>query len=152
MKIISIGSDHAGFERKEEVKNILKNLNIEIMDEGTFDDKKSVDYPDIAKKVAEKISRGKVSWGILLCGTGIGISIAANKFPNIRAALCYNKEAARLSRAHNDSNILVLPGRLDMGDKLEDIVKIWLETEFEEGRHLERIKKIKNLEKYIEYR
>ncbi|MEQ8226058.1 MAG: RpiB/LacA/LacB family sugar-phosphate isomerase, partial [Candidatus Eremiobacterota bacterium] len=106
----------------------------------------SVDYPDIAQKVAGEISTGTFSRGILLCGSGIGISIAANKFPSVRAALCYSKEAARLSRAHNDANILVLPGRLPLEDELEDILKTWLETDFEEGRHTRRIEKIKTIE------
>jgi len=148
---VIIGSDHAGFIRKEEVKKILHTMNIEVADVGVFDDKKSVDYPDIAQKVADPLSRGKFSRGILLCGTGIGISIAANKFPSIRAGLCYGKEAARLSRAHNDTNILVLPGRLTLEDNLEEIVRIWFETEFEEGRHLDRIKKIKSIEKHRDF-
>ncbi|HPZ09668.1 MAG TPA: ribose 5-phosphate isomerase B [Candidatus Eremiobacteraeota bacterium] len=147
MKKIIIGSDHGGFEKKEEVKKILGNMHIEIFDVGTFEGENPVDYPDIAQNIATEISQGKSSYGILLCGSGIGMSIVANKFPSVRAALCYSKEAARLSRAHNDANILVLPGRLPLEDELEDIVKTWLDTDFEEGRHLRRIKKIKNIEK-----
>ncbi len=146
MKNIIIGSDHAAYEKKEEVKKILTNLNIEVNDIGTSSSEHSVDYPDIAQKVAGEISIGTFSRGILLCGSGIGISIAANKFPSVRAALCYSKEAARLSRAHNDANILVLPGRLPLEDELEDILKTWLETDFEEGRHTRRIEKIKTIE------
>lgn len=146
MKHIIIGSDHAAYEKKEEVKKILTNLNIEVNDIGTSSSEHSVDYPDIAQKVAGEISIGTFSRGILLCGSGIGISIAANKFPSVRAALCYSKEAARLSRAHNDANILVLPGRLPLEDELEDILKTWLETDFEEGRHTRRIEKIKTIE------
>ncbi len=147
MKHIIIGSDHAAYEKKEEVKKILANLNIEVNDVGTSSSENSVDYPDIAKQVAGEISRGTFSRGILLCGSGIGISIAANKFPSVRAALCYSKEAAKLSRAHNDANILVLPGRLPLEDDLEDIVRAWVETDFEEGRHVRRIEKIKTIEK-----
>jgi len=147
MKNIIIGSDHAAYEKKEEVKKILRNLNIEINDIGTSSSENSVDYPDIAQQVAGEISVGTFSRGILLCGSGIGISIAANKFPSVRAALCYSKEAARLSRAHNDANILVLPGRLPLEDELEDILRAWLETDFEEGRHARRLEKIKNIEK-----
>ena len=145
MKKVVIGSDHGGFERKEEVKKILKKLDIEVIDVGTFDGEKSVDYPDIAEKVAEKILDGSFSYGILLCGTGIGISIAANRFPSIRAALCYGKEASRLSRAHNDANILVLPGRLPLEDDLTDIIQIWFNTDFEKGRHVKRLNKIEEL-------
>jgi ribose 5-phosphate isomerase B len=147
MKNIIIGSDHAAYEKKEDVKRILRDLNIEIIDVGTSSCENSVDYPDIAQKVASEISNGTFSRGILLCGSGIGVSIAANKFPSVRAALCYSKEAARLSRAHNDANILVLPGRLPLEDKLEDILKSWLETNFEEGRHSIRLEKIKTIEK-----
>ncbi len=147
MKHIIIGSDHAAYEKKEEVKKILRSLNIEINDVGTSSSEHSVDYPDIAQQVAGEISRGTFSRGILLCGSGIGISIAANKFPSVRAALCYSKEAAKLSRAHNDANILVLPGRLPLEDDVEDILKAWLETDFEEGRHVRRIEKIKTIEK-----
>ncbi|MEQ8187916.1 MAG: ribose 5-phosphate isomerase B [Candidatus Eremiobacterota bacterium] len=147
MEHIIIGSDHAAYEKKEEVKKILRNLNIEVNDIGTSSSENSVDYPDIAQQVAGEISRGNFSRGILLCGSGIGISIAANKFPSVRAALCYSKEAARLSRAHNDANILVLPGRLPLEDELEDILRAWLETDFEEGRHARRLEKIKNIEK-----
>ncbi|MEQ8167807.1 MAG: ribose 5-phosphate isomerase B [Candidatus Eremiobacterota bacterium] len=147
MKHIIIGSDHAAYEKKEEVKKILTSLNIEINDVGTSSSEHSVDYPDIAQQVAGEISRGTFRRGILLCGSGIGISIAANKFPSVRAALCYSKEAAKLSRAHNDANILVLPGRLPLEDDVEDILKAWLETDFEEGRHARRIEKIKTIEK-----
>jgi ribose 5-phosphate isomerase B len=150
MKKIIIGSDHGGFERKELVKKILQEINIDFIDVGTFDGETPVDYPDIAQKVAEEISKARFSEGILLCGTGIGISIAANKFPSVRAALCYSREASRLSRAHNDANILVLPGRLPLQDELGEIVRIWFETQFEEGRHLRRIKKIKTIERQID--
>ena len=147
MENIIIGSDHAAYEKKEDVKRILRDLNREVIDIGTSSCENSVDYPDIAEKVASEISSGKFTGGILLCGSGIGMSIAANKFPLVRAALCYNKEAARLSRAHNDANILVLPGRLPLEDKLEDIIRTWLETNFEEGRHSRRVEKIKTIEK-----
>jgi ribose 5-phosphate isomerase B len=146
MKHIIIGSDHAAYEKKEEVKKILHDMNIEVVDMGTDSCEHSVDYPDIAQQVAGEISKGTYSGGILLCGSGIGMSIAANKFPSVRAALCYSKEAARLSRAHNNANILVLPGRLPLEDKLEDILTAWLETKFEEGRHARRLEKIHLIE------
>ena len=147
MSKIIIGSDHGGFSRKEEVKKILKDMNIDIEDAGTFDGDISVDYPDIAEKVGEEIRKGNFTGGILLCGTGIGISIAANKIPSIRAALCYGIEAAKLSKAHNNANILVLPGRLELTDKLEDVIKTWIKTPFDEGRHIKRLEKIEKLEK-----
>jgi len=147
---IALGSDHAGFSLKEEIKKHLKNLepdNFEVFDFGTDSGDVSVDYPDIAVKVAESVANKKCDKGILVCGTGIGMSIAANKVPGAYAALVCSVEMARLCRAHNDSNILALGGRTT---KLEDalaMVDAWLETNFDGGRHSRRVEKIRNYEK-----
>ncbi len=136
---IIIGSDHAAFELKEKIKSFLTSEGYTVEDAGTHSDA-SVNYVDYGRKVAEKISRGDFSRGILLCGTGLGMSMAANRFPGVRAALCSDVFSARMSRAHNDANILVLGGRI-LGDILAfELVRTWLTTEFEGGRHLERIR------------
>jgi len=142
---IIIGADHAGFSLKEGVKKILAGMNIKIMDVGTQSDE-SVDYPDFGSRVAEKISAGEFKKGILICGSGVGMSIVANKFPGVRAALSLDIETAQLSRMHNDANILVLAGRRTDIETAEKIVKVWLETHFEGGRHKRRLDKIKNIE------
>lgn len=136
---IIIGSDHAAFELKEKIKSFLTSEGYTVEDAGTYSDA-SVNYVDYGRKVAEKISRGEFSRGILLCGTGLGMSMAANRFPGVRAALCADIFSARMSRAHNDANILVLGGRI-LGDILAfELVRTWLTTEFEGGRHLDRIR------------
>lgn len=142
---IPIGSDHAGYEMKEEIAGYLKELGYEPEDVGTSGPQ-SVDYPDFAGLVAGMVSRGERKRGILVCGTGIGMSITANKFPNVRAALVMNEEMARLARTHNDSNVLALGGRMLGVDKARAIVKIWLETEFQGGRHAQRLGKITEIE------
>ncbi len=143
---IAIGSDHAGYYMKEHLKKFLKDSGYEVDDCGTFSTA-SVDYPDYAKKVCTKIQDGVVNRGILICGTGIGMSITANKFKGIRAALSLNPFMAELSRKHNNSNVLVLAGRL-MGYELADAtLESWLKTEFEGGRHQKRLSKIEELEK-----
>jgi ribose 5-phosphate isomerase B len=135
---IIIGSDHAGFELKEKIRVYLTAQGHTVEDTGPFD-KTSVNYVDYAKIVALAVSEGRSSKGILLCGSGIGMSMAANRFKGVRAALCSDLLSARLSRQHNDANILALGGRL-IGDVLAiELVKTFLETEFEGGRHLERI-------------
>lgn len=142
---IAIGSDHAGFGLKEEVIKILQELKIEYVDcgpEGTS----SVDYPDFGQKVSELVSSGKIERGILICGTGLGMSMVANKFPNVRAALCNDLFCARMSRLHNDANILVMGGRIIGRDLAAEIVKIWINTPFEGSRHLRRLDKIKQIE------
>src|SRR5699024_1168378 len=141
---IPIASDHAGFEAKENVKVILEELGYHAEDFGTFSDE-SVDYPDFAIKVAEDVNTGNHNRGILICGSGQGMCMTANKYPNIRAALIYDEESAVMSRKHNNANILCLPGRKLKSPELKNIVKIWLETEFEGGRHERRTKKIKDL-------
>ncbi len=143
--LIAIGSDHAGLEMKTEIISVLKELGHEYVDYGT-DTPESVDYPDFGEKVALAVSKKKVDRGILICGTGIGMSIVANKFPNIRASLCNELFSAKMSRLHNDANILVLGGRIIGKDLAKEIVKTWITTPFEEGRHLNRIKKINLIE------
>ena len=140
MKII-IGSDHAGFDLKEALKTAFRGMT----DIGT-DSTDSVDYPDFGARVARAVSSGEFDRGILICGSGVGMSIVANKFPGIRAALCTDTETARLSRMHNDANILVLAGRRTDLKEAVAIVTVWLETPFEGGRHTRRLDKIRNIE------
>ncbi len=135
---VAIGSDHGGFDYKEQVIEYLKARNIEYIDVGTYTHE-SCDYPIIAKHVAEKLLSGEANRGILICGTGIGMSIAANKVRGIRAALCNDTYSARVSRAHNNANVLCLGQRV-IGEYLAlDIVDVWLKTGFEAGRHKRRV-------------
>jgi len=135
---IIIGSDHAAFELKEKIKAWLLSKGYSVEDAGTHSSA-SVNYVDYGRKVAGAVSRGEFSRGILLCGTGLGMSMVANRFRNVRAALCSDLFSVKMSRVHNDSNILVLGGRI-LGDILAfELVQTWLDTEFEGGRHLERI-------------
>ena len=146
---IAIGNDHAGVELKIEIAALLEKTGYDIIDcgTGTAD---SVDYPDIAEKVASKVLEQKIA-GILICGTGIGISIAANKIPGIRAAICQDADTARLARQHNDANILALGARTIGSGLAAEIVKTFISTEFEGGRHQRRVDKIIALEdKYRE--
>jgi ribose 5-phosphate isomerase B len=143
--IIAIGSDHAGWELKEKLKKYLSVKKYEYKDFGPYNEE-SVDYPEFAKKVGEAICSGKYDRGILICGTGVGMSISANKMKGIYAALVDNTFTAAMTRKHNDSNVLVLPGRLIGTDLAEAITSIWLETEYEGGRHDNRLKKVKELE------
>ncbi|MEI9478679.1 MAG: ribose 5-phosphate isomerase B [Deltaproteobacteria bacterium] len=143
---IGLACDHGGFELKEELKAFLKSTGVEPIDMGSFNEE-SVDYPDLGALVAEKVSRGELERGILICGTGIGMSIVANKFPGVRAALANDLYSARCSREHNDANILVIGGRMIGREVAKEIVKVWLSTPFAGGRHQRRIDKIKALEK-----
>ncbi len=143
--MIAIGSDHGGFELKEEIKEFLVKSGWEIKDFGILE-KNSVDYPDIAKPVCESVLSGECDRGILLCGTGIGISIAANKIKGIRAALCSDCYSARMAKEHNNANIVVLGGRVTGPDLAKEIVEEWLKSEFQGGRHQNRIDKISSLE------
>jgi len=143
---IGLACDHGGFELKEELKLFLKMLGVEPIDMGTFNED-SVDYPDFGVLVAEKVSRGELEKGILICGTGIGMSMVANKFPRIRAALVNDLYSARCSREHNDANILIIGGRIVGKELAKEIVKVWLETPFAGGRHKKRLEKIEALEK-----
>lgn len=141
---IAIGCDHAGFRLKEAVKAYLISKGIKIVDEGTHSED-AADYPDFAKKVVLDIKENRADFGILICGTGIGMSIAANRFKGIRAALCLFPDMAKLARAHNNANVLVLPGRF-LGIELAHwIVDAFLSTNFEGGRHTERIQKIERM-------
>jgi len=148
MEKIAIGSDHAGFGLKEEVLGLLKGHNIDIVDCGT-NSAASVDYPDFGATVSELVSSGKVDRGILICGTGLGMSMVANKYPKVRAALCNDLFSAKMSRLHNDANILVLGGRVIGKDLAAEIVKVWLTTSFEGERHLKRLQKIKSIEEKL---
>ncbi|MDN5292883.1 MAG: ribose 5-phosphate isomerase [Eubacteriales bacterium] len=143
---IAIGSDHGGFKLKEEIKSHLAELGYEYHDFGTFSPE-AVDYPDFARKVAEAVAKGDYERGILICGTGIGIGIAANKVPGIRAALCHDTFSARASREHNDANILTMGERVIGPGLAKEIVKVWLESEFAGGRHARRVEKIRAIER-----
>jgi ribose 5-phosphate isomerase B len=143
---IGLACDHGGFELKEELKAFLKSLGVEPVDMGTFNED-SVDYPDFGVLVAEKVSRGELEKGILICGTGIGMSMVANKFPRIRAALVNDLYSSRCSREHNDANILIIGGRIVGKELAKEIVKVWLETPFAGGRHKRRLEKIQELER-----
>lgn len=136
--MIAIGSDHAGFELKEKLKIKLEDLGYETYDMGTFD-KNPVDYPLIAYDVAKEVAAGNYDKGIIICGSGIGVAIAANKIPGIRAATCNDLYSAKMSRKHNDANILTMGGRVIGEDLAYEIAKTWLETEFEGGRHQRRV-------------
>ncbi|MFQ6082968.1 MAG: ribose 5-phosphate isomerase B [Candidatus Aminicenantia bacterium] len=142
---IALGSDHAGFELKEKIKDYLTSKKIRFKDFGTFS-LESVDYVDYGEKVAKAVSQGEYDRGILICGTGLGMTIVANKFKGIRAALCHNEYTAQMSRAHNDSNILIMGGRVVADETAFRIVEVWLEAPFERNRHLRRIKKISKIE------
>ena len=143
---IAIASDHRGLKIKNRLIQSLQASGYQLLDQGTDSDQ-PVDYPDFARIVAEKVSKGEAERGILICGTGIGMSIAANKFEGVRAASCYDEVMVEMSRRHKDVNILCLPGDL-IGDRsVDDLVKMWLKTEFDGGRHLQRIEKITELER-----
>ncbi len=140
-KKIYIASDHAGFNLKEFIKDYLIENNISITDLGPAENK-SVDYPDYAKKVANKIKLNKNNTGILVCGSGTGMAISANKTKKVRAAVCYNQKSTHLCRQHNNANILCIGARLSKKNEIKKIISIFLGTKFEGGRHLRRIKKI----------
>lgn len=143
---IALGSDHGGYVLKEEVKKWLEEHGWAFEDFGT-NTKESCDYPDIAREVAWAVARGQYDRGILICGTGIGVAIAANKVPGIRAALCHDTFSARASREHNDANILTLGERVIGRGLALEIVRVWLAGSFAGGRHQKRIEKISELEK-----
>ncbi len=145
---VAIGSDHAGYHLKEKIKEFLISKGYQVIDFGT-DSEDSTHYPIFARDVALAVQRGEADRGILVCGTGIGMSITANKFKGIRAALCLNEYMARMSRLHNDANVLCLGDRV-LGEELAlSIVEVWLETPFEGGRHQKRIELIADIEKEI---
>ena len=141
MKTVFISSDHAGFKLKETIKDYLKNKKIKFQDLGPNDDSR-VDYPDYAHKVARKVKNNKSNIGILVCGSGTGMNIAANKHKNIRAAQCFNLKSTKLSRLHNDANIITLGSRLITKKNALKFISVFLNTKFDGGRHLRRVKKI----------
>ena len=145
-RTIAIGADHGGFGLKEALKPLIETLGFSVRDVGVFDTKPA-DYPDIAVKVADLVAGGAATRGVLIDGAGIGSSMAANKVPGIRAALCYDKASAKNSREHNDSNILTLGARLLTESQAEDVLRTWITTPFVGGRHQARVQKIMDIER-----
>ncbi len=138
---IALAADHAGYEEKEKVKRTLDELGVEYTDMGTTSTD-SVDYPDYARKVAEAVAGGEYEQGVLVCGSGTGMAIAANKVHGVRAAVAWNPDIARLAREHNDANVLSLAARFTPDDQVREILKAWFEADFEGGRHATRVEKI----------
>ena len=147
-KVVAVGADHAGFLLKEDLKAFLKEQGYEVLDLGT-DSLESVDYPDFASRVARAVASGEVPRGLLICGTGIGMAITANKVPGVRAACCADPFSARMARAHNDANVLTMGGRVRGPGLAREILKAWLESRFEGGRHARRTAKIEALEERV---
>ncbi len=145
-RTLAIGADHGGFRLKETLKPIIEGLGFQIRDVGV-NEEKPADYPDLALKVAELVAGGTASRGVVIDGAGIGSSIAANKVPGVRAALCYDKASARNSREHNDSNVLTLGARLLTESQAEEVLRTWLATPFAGGRHQARVQKILDIER-----
>ena len=141
-KVLALGSDHAGFKLKEFLKNYLTEKGFEIIDFGTHSEN-SVDYPDFAHPLAKAVNDNQYETGILICGTGNGVSMVANKYPNIRAALCWKGEVAEMARLHNNANILSIPARFITLEEATKVVDIFLSTSFEGNRHQTRIDKIR---------
>lgn len=147
---IAIGSDHRGYSIRPKIIAFLKNIGHDVIDLGTFS-QSPVDYPDIAEAVGKKVASGEADRGILFCGTGLGMCIAANKIPGVRAAPCHDDLTAELSRRHNDANVLCLSADL-LGERLiTRIVEVWLNTPFEGGRHARRVEKIAQIEKEVQH-
>jgi ribose 5-phosphate isomerase B len=146
MTKIALAADHAGYEEKEKIKLALDELGVEYVDMGTASTD-SVDYPDYAKKVGEAVSKGEFEQGLLVCGSGTGMAIAANKVKGVRAAVAWNEDIARLAREHNDANVLALPARFMSDAEANKVLKAWFGAHFEGGRHAKRVDKIKELEK-----
>ncbi len=142
---IALGADHAGFRLKEQLRDYLNNKGYSVEDLGTHSDE-SADYPDFAAQVSRQVAEGKAQFGVLVCGSGLGMAMAANKIPGIRAATCTDTVAASLSRAHNNANVLALGGRLLDEPTARSILDVWLSTPFEGGRHEKRITTIHKLE------
>lgn len=142
---IIIGSDHAGFYLKEAIKPYLSDRRLDIVDVGTYS-AEPVDYPDFGVRVAEKVSSAEFERGILICGSGVGMAIVSNRYPGVRAVLCLDEETARLSRLHNNTNVLVLAGRRTDAVTAKGIIGTWLDTAFEGGRHQRRLDKIAGIE------
>lgn len=144
-RVVAIGADHGGFELKEKLKAHLRDWGYQVLDLGT-DSTEAVDYPDFAAAVGDAVARGEARLGIVLDGAGIGSSIAANKVPGVRAALCYDRATARNSREHNDANVLTLGAKLIAPEAAREIVALWLSTPFAAGRHQRRVDKIRSIE------
>jgi ribose 5-phosphate isomerase B len=143
---IAIASDHAGFRLKEALKQTLDELAVDYEDLGTYDET-SVDYPDYARKVAEGVAEGRYDRGVLVCGTGLGMCITANKVPGVRAVTAHDVFSARMSRAHNDANVLTMGERVIGPGLAAEVLKAWLTTEFEGGRHAGRVEKVRQVER-----
>lgn len=144
--MIAIGSDHGGYALKEEIKKYLDEKGIEYKDFGTYSEERA-EYPIYGEKVAKAVQSKECEKGILVCGTGFGMSIVANKFKGIRCASCWNEEVAKLLKAHNNANVIALPGRFINISQAVVILRAWLATEFEEGRHIGRLQMIEDIEK-----
>ena len=142
---IALASDHAGYAEKERLNTVLTDLGVEFDDLGTASEA-SVDYPDYARKVAEQVAQGQVEQGLLVCGSGTGMAITANKVPGVRAAVAWSEETARLARQHNDANVLAIGARTTPPADIPKIVAAWFATEFEGGRHADRVAKISEVE------
>ena len=142
---IALAADHAGYEEKEKIKRTLDSMGVEYVDMGTASTD-SVDYPDYAKKVGEAVSKGEFEQGLLVCGSGTGMAIAANKIKGVRAAVAWSPDIARLAREHNDANVLALPARFMSDDEANGVLKAWFDANFEGGRHARRVEKITELE------
>jgi RpiB/LacA/LacB family sugar-phosphate isomerase len=143
---IALASDHAGYAEKERLKPVLAELGLEVEDYGTVSEE-SVDYPDYARKVALAVARGQAQQGVLVCGSGTGMAISANKVAGVRAAVAWSEEVARLARQHNDANVLAIGARTTPQAEIPKIVRAWFETRFEAGRHAARVEKIVEIEK-----
>ena len=143
---IALASDHAGYAEKERLKALLSDLGVEFEDLGTVSEA-SVDYPDYARAVAEQVADGRVEQGLLVCGSGTGMAITANKVPGVRAAVAWSEETARLARQHNDANVLAIGARTTPPGDIPNIVRAWFSTEFEGGRHAARVAKISAVER-----
>jgi len=146
---IALASDHAGYVEKERLKPLLQDLGLEVADLGTVSEE-TVDYPDFARKVAEQVSEGYVDQGLLVCGSGTGMAITANKVRGVRAAVAWSEETARLARQHNDANVLAIGARTTPPEQIPAIVRAWFSTDFEGGRHADRVEKIRTLESATE--
>jgi ribose 5-phosphate isomerase B len=140
-KPVAIGADHAGFEYKTAIVDLLKEKGVELKDFGTYS-ADSVDYPDFAHPVASAVENGEAAWGVLICGSANGVAITANKHQGIRAALCWNKEVAEITRKHNNANIICIPARFVSIEEAKEMINAFIETEFEGGRHQNRVNKI----------
>jgi len=143
---IALASDHAGYAEKERLKTLLADLGVEFDDLGPVSDA-SVDYPDVARKVAEQVADGRVEQGLLVCGSGTGMAITANKVHGVRAAVAWSEETARLAREHNDANVLAIGARTTPVDDIPKIVRAWFSTDFAGGRHAARVAKISEVER-----